>query len=91
MNEKEFSIYLQNDKNKLTEKGIKSRITKAKKAEIILSKDLDFIVKSDKLMINALNHLQEFEDRKHNPMQNALRKYYKFINGKEFPRKKEFE
>ena len=94
MNKKEFILFLKKDENNLTEKGIKSRITKANKAESILRKEFDFldlIVKSDDIMLNSLNILQKFEDKKHNQMQNALRKYYKFKNGKEFPHKKDFE
>lgn len=38
----------------------------------------------------ALETLQKHENPTHNPMQNAVRKYYKFRNGKDFPRKKDF-
>ena len=91
MRESEFLRFLENDENQLTKKGIQTRISKVKKAEIILGKDLDIIVISDALMIEALNELQVFENRNHNPMQNAVRKYYKFVNNKEFPRKKDYE
>ena len=36
-------------------------------------------------MYDSLVQLKPHEDPAHTPMQNALRKYYKFVNGKEFP------
>ena len=90
MDENGFRISLEADTNNLTEKGIKSRISKGKKAEEILSMDLDDVVSSDDSMLSALEKLQEHEDPTHNSMQNAVRKYYIFRNGKEFPRKKNF-
>lgn len=70
----------------LTDKGVTSRMSKARKAEITLGYDLDYAVSNDDRMYNSLVALQVYEDSSHNPMQNAVRKYYKFINGKEFPR-----
>lgn len=90
MEEVGFRKYLESDKNNLTNGGINTRIEKAKKAEEILGKNLDEIVSSDSVMIEALNTLQKNENPAHNPMQNALRKYYIFRNGKEFPKKKDF-
>lgn len=72
-------------KNGLTENGINSRLAKARKAEEILGVGLDGIVVNDDKMYDALVALQAHEDPKHNPMQNALRKYYIFKTGKEFP------
>ena len=73
-----------------TEKSVASRMTKAKKAENILESSFDLIVADDKKMYDALIELQKHEDPAHNLMQNALRKYYIFKNGKEFPQKKEY-
>ena len=41
---------------------------------------------SDDLMYDSLVKLKPLENPKKNPMQNALRKYYYYRNGKEFPR-----
>ena len=40
----------------------------------------------DDLMYDSLMKLKPLENPKKNPMQNALRKYYYYRNGKEFPR-----
>ena len=90
MDEVGFRISLEADENGLTDNGIAFRISKGKKAEEILGMDLDNVVSDDDTMFTALNKLQECEDPRHNPMQNAVRKYYIFRNGKEFPRKNNF-
>ena len=56
-----------------------SRISKAKAAEKILKLELDQIVSNDNLMYDSLIILSQNEDPAHTPMQNAVRKYYKFI------------
>jgi len=59
----------------------------AAKAEKILGKSLDAVVIDDDTMYESLLELQQHEDPAHNPMQNTVRKYYKFINDKEFLKK----
>lgn len=83
----QFISYLQ--KQNLTENAIKSRMSKANKAEEILKKDFDSIVVDNQTMYDSLVLLNKC-DSSHNAMQNVLRKYYKFINNKEFPRLKNF-
>jgi len=73
-----------------SEKAIRSRITKARKAEQILSLTLDAVVADDDLMYKSLVILSQHEDPAHAPMQNAVRKYYKFINKIDFPRMKNY-
>lgn len=90
MDESGFRRSLETDENNLTNNGINFRISKGRKAEEILGIDLDDVVSSDSAMLSALEKLQIHEDPTHNPMQNAVRKYYIFRNGKEFPRKKDF-
>ncbi len=90
MDEIGFRSSLEADENNLTENGINFRISKGKRAEEILGMTLDEVVASDDKMFSALEELQNHEDPAHNPMQNALRKYYIFRNGKEFPRKKNY-
>lgn len=68
------------------EHGAQTRLSWARKAEDILNMDFDLIVADDELMYDSLMKLRPHEDPKKNPMQNALRKYYYYRNGKEFPR-----
>ena len=51
-----------------------------------LGLDLETVVADDDLMYDSLMKLKPLENPKKNPMQNALRKYYYYRNGKEFPR-----
>ena len=85
MREKQFEDFLHNEPTIRSEKAIASRMRKAHKIETILRKDLDDIVCTDDGTYQALLALQNFDDA-HNNLQNTLRKYYKFANGKEFPR-----
>lgn len=85
VNKQGFEKFLTNQEVNLTEKAIKSRMTKARKAETILNASLDIIVASDDLMFDSLIILKENENPKHSPMQNAVRKYYVFKNEKAFP------
>ena len=84
----EFREYLESQK--LTQNGIASRMAKIGKIESILGTTMDNVVSNDTRMYQALVALQEHEDPKHNPMQNVLRKYYAFKNGREFPHKNDF-
>ena len=89
MREEQFKDYLCGCG--LGRNGVAFRMSKARNAEDILGSGLDAIVADDERMYQALVRLQEQEDPKHNPMQNALRYYYKFCNGREFPTKKAYE
>ena len=90
MMEQPFEIYLTNDPAITSPNAVKSRMSKARKAEGILRTSLDVVVSDDDRMYEALEELQQHENPKNNPMQNAVRKYYKFKNDKEFPRKKDY-
>lgn len=81
----EFENFLICEKTINSQKAVSTRISKAKKAEDILGQELDDIVADDDLMYGSLIALKPHEDPAHTPMQNAVRKYYKFQNGKEFP------
>lgn len=83
--ESEFENFLLREKTINSPKAVVSRMSKARKAEGILGHELDFIVADDDLMYDSLIALKPHEDPAHTPMQNAVRKYYKFQNGKEFP------
>lgn len=84
----EFEHYLR--KTIHSEKSIESRISKGKKAEEILNMSFDDVVKDDKTVFNSLEKLHKHEKPEHTPMQNSLRHYYKMVNNKEFPRKKNY-
>ena len=83
--EREFEMFLMSERTINSQKAVSSRLSKARKAEGILGHELDVIVADDNLMYDSLIALKPHEDPAHTPMQNAVRKYYKFQNGKEFP------
>jgi len=85
-----FYDFLLSEKTISSEKAVMSRIAKAKAAERILGMELDKVVADDDLMYDSLIKLSYNEDPAHTPMQNAVRKYYKFTHGKEFPRMKDY-
>ena len=76
---------------KLSSAGIATRKTKLCDAEDYIGKSLDMVVSDDNEMYKALIKLQEIDNPAHTPRQNALRKYYTFKNGKEFPRLNKFQ
>lgn len=75
---------------RLSPAGIATRKTKLYDAEEYIGKSVDVVVANDKEMYQALIKLQEIDNPAHTPRQNALRKYYAFKNGKEFPRLNKF-
>lgn len=94
MRETEFKNFLINNKNIESKvKAVGSRVSKALFVERQLGVNLDRIVKNDEEMYELLISIQEkLDDKKyHNVHQNAVRKYYLFVNGKEFPRLKQYE
>ena len=86
MREYDFEIFLRNEPAITSEKTIPIRMSTARKAEEILGQSFDTIVSDDDTMYESLIKLKPYENPAHAPLQNALRKYYKFINDKEFPR-----
>ena len=90
MREHDFEIFLTREPSISSENAVISRIAKARKAEEILGKELDTIVSNDDTMYEALIVLRSHEDITRAPMQNAVRKYYKFTHEREFPRLKDY-
>lgn len=90
MMEEAFEIYLNGDPAISSPKAVKSRMSRARKAEGLLKTSLDVVVGDDDRMYEALEELQKYENPKSNPMQNTVRKYYKFKNDRAFPRKKDY-
>ena len=87
MQELRFKDFLINQD--LTEKGVKSRISKARRIEKELGADLEMLVSSSDKMYDAFRWIEKFDD-KHNNYQNGLRKYYEFKNGKVFPKRNDY-
>ena len=90
MRETAFEFYLRSDPNITSDMGIESRIRHANEAEKILKASLDVVVADDDRMYEALLELKKHETSIRGQKQNALRKYYIFCNGKEFPRMKKY-
>ena len=71
---------------RLSSAGIATRKRMLQEADDYIGKSLDEVVDNDDEMYHALLKLQEVDNPAHTPRQNALRKYYTFKNGREFPR-----
>lgn len=94
MREVEFKQFLINNSDIESKvKAVNSRVAKALMVERQLDINLDNEVKGDEKMYSLLLRIQkELNDGlHHNVYQNAVRKYYLFVNGKEFPRLKQYE
>ena len=74
------------EEQRLSPAGIATRKRMLQEADDYIGKSVDEVVADDSEMNNALIKLQEVDNPAHTPRQNALRKYYTFKNGKEFPR-----
>lgn len=68
------------------EKAVASRIAKALKVERDLKVNLDNIVTDDDKTYELLTKIRENMNEVNGVYQNSVRKYYLFINGKEFPK-----
>ena len=92
MREFEFRTYLEHaEKIYSKNKAINSRISRANIAEEILDVSLDSVVTDDNRMYEALIRIKTDSRERNGNIQNAVRWYYKFINGKEFPRLTHFK
>lgn len=88
MRKHDFEIYLSSEG--LTSQAVSTRLEHAQNAESILGKSLDVVVSDDDNMYEDLHKLKPLDDPQHSHLQNAVRKYYKFCNGKEFPQLKDY-
>ena len=92
MLENQFEAFLLDDVNiESKEKAVASRVSKARAIERELDKSLDEIVGDDRSMYNALVIIKGRMNDKSGAYSNALRKYYIFKNGREFPRLSAYE
>lgn len=94
MREIEFRNFLINNSDIESKvKAVNSRVAKALFVERELNVNLDIAVKNDEAMYNLLLQIQDkLNDKQfHSVHQNAVRKYYLFVNSKEFPRLRQYE
>ena len=86
MREEEFRSFLERSETITSKvKAVNSRISRANTAEKILNLSLDFVVADDNRMYRALNEIRENPLEQNGKIQNAVRWYYVFVNGKKFP------
>ena len=86
LREQDFADYLNNDPNiKSKVKAVNSRLSKARLVERQLSASLDSIVADDNLMYETLCRIKNELNDTNGNISNAVRKYYLFSTGKEFP------
>jgi site-specific recombinase XerC len=93
MRDYEFERFLQNlvvekTGEPITDKAIKSRLSKCRKVEKDYNVDLDIVVKSPEHMRELSEKLLERTKQKddHGVYLNAVRKYFEFVNGYEAPK-----
>jgi predicted DNA-binding ribbon-helix-helix protein len=85
MREDQFMKFLEQDTNITSKtKSVNSRMSRARKVEDTFNVNLDNIVNDDEKTYQLLRKLYEMKDISGN-LQNAVRKYYIFVNNKEFP------
>lgn len=86
MRAEDFKLFMEtSDSINSKSKSVKSRISRANVAEDILGVSLDYIVTDDDRMFEALNRINTDSREKNGNIQNAVRWYYKYVNGKAFP------
>lgn len=90
MRESDFKIFLESELSIVSKAAIARRILHGKEAEKLLGMSLDLVVSDDDIMYDALKQINLLISSAHNQIPNAVRKYYKFVNGKEFPRLKAY-
>ena len=73
------------------DKAVRTRMSKARAVEKMLGENLDSVVNNDKRMYNALLAINSNMKNGNGGYSNALRKYYLFKNGTEFPRLVNYE
>lgn len=87
MRQAEFERFLiESEAIQSKKKAVVSRIAKALKVERELKVNLDNIVSDDDKTYELLLEIRETMNEVNGVYQNSIRKYYLFVNGKEFPR-----
>lgn len=92
MREAEFERFLVNSEDiQSKKKAVASRVSKALKVERDLKVNLDSVVSNDERTYQLLLQIREQMNEVNGVYQNAVRKYYSFVNGEEFPRISHYE
>lgn len=92
MREDLFLKFLEQDTNITSKtKAVNSRMSKARKVEDAFGIDLDNIVVDDERMYLLLIKIQKELNETNGTIQNAVRKYYLFVNGRVFPNLASYE
>ena len=91
MREEEFRRFLvQSSSIESKSKAVSTRVSKARAVERKLGVNLDVVVREDELVYKLLVRIQQEMKDLNGGYQNAVRKYYVFVNEKEFPLLKEY-
>jgi hypothetical protein len=91
MRDEDFRRFLvRSDSIESKSKAVSTRVSKASAVEKKLGVNLDKIVREDELVFTLLVRIQQEMKDLNGGYQNAVRKYYAYVNGKEFPRLKEY-
>lgn len=72
-----------------TDGAVKSRMSRANKAEGLIGEELDTVSGDDEKMYKALIRLRDHDNNGN--LQNAVRLYYEYRNGRKFPRLRDYE
>ena len=89
MRKVEFENELSNEFLSLRKTAIKSRVFWAEWTERSFSVDLDAVVRNDRSTYILLIQIKRNSSEKHGKIQNSVRRYYRFVNGRECPRLKD--
>lgn len=88
--EKWISSTTRPDGGQYTKNAIATRKRHLYKVETIVG-DINLCIKSEDTMYKALQCIQKSDNHSHAPLQNALRLYWKFKKGTDFPRLKYYK
>jgi hypothetical protein len=92
MRENEFEAFLAEDENiSSKDKAVRSRLSKARAVEDKMAVNLDSVVSDDRETYRVLRRIPAELHETNGTYQNAVRKYYLFANGREFPTLNQFE
>lgn len=86
MNEWKLRDALVDKSEPLSDKAIRTRLSRARRVERILREDLDTVVASDDRTYAALLALKSCPQERNGGLQNALRWYYRAANDRDFPK-----
>ncbi|MBP3802498.1 MAG: hypothetical protein J6I76_01175 [Oribacterium sp.] len=77
------------EEKKYTRGAVRSRLSRANAAEELIGTSLDTAVADDEKMYEALLRIRDHDNNGN--LQNAVRLYYEYRNGRKFPRLAEYE